>query len=216
MTFRIGFVTGAMPDRWADTWRKRRRERIELVPLTEAEQEQALRGGLVDMAIVRLPVDREGLHLVPLYDELPVAVMSTEHLLTLAEEVTTADMADEQLVIPERSGWRPDAEQLAWPPMSEKDAVETVAAGTGVAIMPMSLARLHHRRDLVHRPVTDAPQSTVGLAWPDGGNSDSMEEFIGIVRGRTVNSSRTPHRDGAPGPQTPAPKAVARRGSRRR
>ncbi len=190
MTFRIGFVTGAMPDRWVDTWRQRRREPIELVPVAEEEQERLLRDGTVDMAIVRLPVERDGLHLVPLYEEKPVAVMSTEHLLTLAEELTTADLVDEQLVIPERSGWRPAAEQLAWPPMSEKDAVETVAAGTGVAIMPMSLARLHHRRDATHRVVTDLPATGVGLAWLVENDGELPQAFVGIVRGRRENSSR--------------------------
>jgi DNA-binding transcriptional LysR family regulator len=190
VTFRIGFVTGAMPDRWVDTWRQRRREPIELVPVAEEEQERLLRDGTVDMAIVRLPVERDGLHLVPLYEEKPVAVMSTEHLLTLAEELTTADLVDEQLVIPERSGWRPAAEQLAWPPMSEKDAVETVAAGTGVAIMPMSLARLHHRRDATHRVVTDLPATGVGLAWLVENDGELPQAFVGIVRGRRENSSR--------------------------
>lgn len=190
MTFRIGFVTGAMPDRWADTWRKRRREPIELVPLTEDEQEPALREGRVDMAIVRLPVDRDGLHLVPLYDEKPVAVMGTDHLLTLADEVTTEDLAEEQLVIPERSGWTPSVEQLAWPPMTAKDAVETVAAGTGVAVMPMSLARLHHRRDATYRVVTDLPDSPVGLAWLVENDGELAQAFVGIVRGRREGSSR--------------------------
>jgi DNA-binding transcriptional LysR family regulator len=190
VTFRIGFVTGSMPDRWADTWRNRRREPIELVPVAEEEQERLLRDGTVDMAIVRLPVDREGLHLVQLYDEKPVAVMSTEHLLTLADELTTGDLADEQLVIPERSGWRPDAEQLAWPPMSAKDAVETVAAGTGVAIMPMSLARLHHRRDATYRVVTDLPSAPVGLAWLVEKDGELPQAFVGIVRGRREGSSR--------------------------
>jgi DNA-binding transcriptional LysR family regulator len=190
VAFRIGFVTGAMPDRWVETWRKRRREPIELVPVTEAEQERVLRAGEVDMAIVRLPVDREGLHLVHLYDELPVAVMSTEHLLTLADEVSTEDLVDEQLVLPERSGWRPSVEQLPWPPMSEKDAVETVAAGTGVAIVPMSLARLHHRRDATYRVVTDLPTTGVGLAWLVENDGELPQAFVGIVRGRRDRSSR--------------------------
>jgi len=45
-----------------------------------------------------------------------------------------------------------------------------------------------------------------------------MEEFIGIVRGRTVNSSRTPRRDATPAPNTAAPakKSVARRPRARR
>ena len=190
MTFRVGFVTGAMPDRWADAWRKRRREPIELVPVAEDEQERVLRDGTLDMAIVRLPVDREGLHLVPLYDELPVAVMSTEHLLTLADEVTTDDLAEEQLVLPERSGWRPRVEQLPWPPMSERDAVETVAAGTGVAVMPMSLARLHRRRDATYRVVTDLPPTSVGLAWLVERDGELPQAFVGVVRGRSERSSR--------------------------
>lgn len=190
MTFRLGFVTGSTPDKWARTWRDRSRERLELVPLTEAEQEPALRAGEVDMAVVRLPVDREGLHLIPLYDEVPVVVLARDHYLSLAEQVTLSELAEEQLVLPHRSGWTPEAEQLAWPPMSEKDAVETVAAGTGVAILPLSVARLHHRKDVVHRPVTDLDPTSVGLAWRIDHDDDRTQAFVGIVRGRTANSSR--------------------------
>ena len=111
--FRVGFVTGATPDKWARTWRERyARDDFELVPLEESQQEDRIRAGTLDMALVRLPVDRDGLHLIQLYEELPVAVMGAEHLLTLADELTTADLADEQLVIPERSGWTPNVEQL--------------------------------------------------------------------------------------------------------
>ncbi|GAA1141973.1 LysR family substrate-binding domain-containing protein [Nocardioides aquiterrae] len=189
--FRVGFVTGATPDKWARAWRDRySRDPLELVPLDEEEQEDRVRAGTLDMALVRLPVDREGLHLIPLYEELPVAVMGTEHVLTLADEVTTSDLVDEQLVIPERSGWTPTADQLAWPPMSVKDAVEVVASGTGVAVVPMSIARLHHRRDVTHRVVTDLPTTTVGLAWLVENDDPWVQRFIGIVRGRTERSSR--------------------------
>jgi len=192
-TLRLGFVTGATPDKWARAWRERRRDRLELVPLGEAEQETALRSGEVDMCLVRLPVDRDGLHLIPLYDERQVAVMGHEHVLTLLDELTLADLAEEQLVIPHRSGWTPQVEQLAWPPMSEKDAVETVAAGTGVALMPMSVARLHHRKDAAYRVVTDLEPTRVGLAWlveRPGDDEELVQAFVGVVRGRTANSSR--------------------------
>jgi len=189
--FRVGFVTGATPDKWARTWRERfSRNPLELVPLTEDEQEERVREGTLDMTLVRLPIDRDGLHCIPLYEELPVAVMGTEHLLTLADEVTTADLADEQLVLPERSGWTPTADQLAWPPMSAKDAIEVVASGTGVAILPMSIARLHHRKDVVHRVVTDLPTTTIGLAWLIDNEDPWVQRFIGIVRGRSERSSR--------------------------
>jgi DNA-binding transcriptional LysR family regulator len=71
---RVGFVIGATPDKWARAWRERRPERLVLVPLAEDEQEGAVRRGDVDMALVRLPVDTEGLHCVRLYDERQVAV----------------------------------------------------------------------------------------------------------------------------------------------
>ena len=113
-TLRIGFVTGATPDKWARHWRDRRREPLELVPVTEADQLDGVRDGSLDMALVRLPVDRDGLHCVRLYDELQVAVASREHLLAAAdEEVTTADMDRRAAVRPHASGWTPSAEQPA-------------------------------------------------------------------------------------------------------
>lgn len=189
--FDVGFVTGATPDKWARIWRERyARDPLELVPVTEDEQEAGIRSGTLDMALVRLPIDRDGLHCIPLYEELPVAVMGVEHLLTLTEDVTLSDLADEQLVLPHRSGWVPDAQQLAWPPMSVADAVEVVASGTGVAIVPMSIARLHHRKDVTYRVVTDLEPTTVGLAWRIDNEDPWVQRFIGIVRGRTERSSR--------------------------
>ena len=188
---RVGFVTGSTPDKWARHWRDRRRERLELVPLLEAEQVDGVRGGTLDMAIVRLPVDRDGLHCVRLYDELQVAVASRDHVLAAAdEEVTTADLVDEQLVRPHASGWAPDADQLDWPPMDEREAIETVAAGTGIVIVPMAVARLHQRKDVVTRVVTDLEPTTIALVWRIERDDDVTQAFVGVTKGRTANTSR--------------------------
>ncbi|KRE92653.1 LysR family transcriptional regulator [Nocardioides sp. Soil774] len=188
---RVGFVTGSTPDKWARHWRDRRRESLHLVPTTEAEQTDGVRDGSLDMAIVRLPVDQDGLHCVRLYDELQVAVASREHLLAAAdEEVTTADLVDEQLVRPHPSGWTPTADQLAWPPMTEHEAIETVAAGTGVVILPMSVARLHQRKDVVVRVVTDLEPTTIALVWRVERDDDVTQAFVGVTKGRTANTSR--------------------------
>jgi DNA-binding transcriptional LysR family regulator len=66
-----------------------------------------------------------------------------------------------------------------------------VAAGVGIVVVPMSLARLHHRKDAEHRTLTDGPSSTVALVWPADDPSALVDAFIGIVRGRTANSSRS-------------------------
>jgi DNA-binding transcriptional LysR family regulator len=191
--FRIGFVTGATPDKWARTGRERRRDTLELVPVEEAEQEVGVRDGNLSMVLARLPVDRTGLHCIPLYEERVVVVAGVEHVVAATdpgEEVHLADLDDEQLVLPPRSGWAPAAEQLAWPAMSERDAVATVAAGTGVVLLPHSVARLHHRKDVVHRFVADLPGTTIGLVWRVEDEDERVQVFIGIVRGRTARSSR--------------------------
>ena len=188
---RVGFVTGATPDKWARSWRDQRREPLELVPVTESEQLDGVLDGSLDMALVRLPVETDGLHCVRLYDELPVVVASRDHFLAAADaEVTTADLADEQLVRPHVSGWRPDAAQLDWPPMSERDAVETVAAGTGVVVLPMSVARLHQRKDVVTRVVTDLDPTTIALVWRIERDDEVTQTFVGVTKGRTARSSR--------------------------
>jgi DNA-binding transcriptional LysR family regulator len=189
-SFRVGFVTGATPDKWARTWRQRRRDPLELVPVGQAYQERGIRDSSLDMALVRLPVEREGLHLIPLYDERPVVVVGHDHVVTVADEVTTADLAGEQLVVPHESGWTPTAEQLDFPPMSVREAIEVVASGTGVLVVPMSVARLHHRKDVTYRPVIDLPTTKVGLAWLIDNDDPRSQAFIGIVRGRTERSSR--------------------------
>jgi len=187
---RVAFVAGTTPDKWARAWREQRRGPLELVPVTEDEQEDVVRRGEVDMALVRLPVDTDGLHCVRLYDELPVAVGGREHLISAAPEVTLDDLVDEQLVRPHASGWRPTADQLGWPAMTEQEAIETVAAGTGVVIVPMSVARLHQRKDVVQRVVTDLETTTVALVWRRDRDDDTTQAFVGVARGRTGRSSR--------------------------
>lgn len=189
--FRVGFVTGATPDKWARTWRERRRDPLDLVPVDQPEQESGLRDGSLDMCLVRLPIDRDGLHCIPLYDEVPVVVVPRDHVVTVVDEVSLSDLSDEQLVLPHESGWTPSVTQLDFPPMSVPDAVEVVAAGSGVLILPMSVARLHHRKDVTHRPVTDLPTTKVGLAWRVDNDDERAQAFIGIVRGRTERSSRS-------------------------
>jgi DNA-binding transcriptional LysR family regulator len=74
--------------------------------------------------------------------------------------------------------------------MTVREAVDVVASGSGVVVLPQSLARLHHRKDVVHRPVLGVPATTIGLAWLVENDDPRVQTFIGIVRGRTERSSR--------------------------
>jgi DNA-binding transcriptional LysR family regulator len=192
--FRLAYAPGVTPGKWARVWAERVREvPLRLIQMPAAEAVPLLRDGGVDAAFVRLPVDREALHVIPLYVETTVVVVPKDHAVAAVEEVELADLADEDVFEPldEVLAWVDRPGQPAFTrPESTADAIELVASGAGVLLLPQSLARLHHRKDLTYRTVTDAPQSQIGLAWLEAETTDLMEELIGIVRGRTPNSSR--------------------------
>ncbi|WP_327421231.1 LysR family substrate-binding domain-containing protein [Streptomyces sp. NBC_01527] len=193
-SFRLAYVPGVTPTKWVRIWNERLPEiPLTLVAVTAAEASDVLRGGGADAGFVRLPIDRTDLSAIPLYTETTVVVIPKDHIAAAVDEVSAEDLADEIVLHPlddtldwERPPGRPANER----PATTADAVELVAAGVGLLVVPQSLARLHHRKDLTYRPVTGAPESRVALSWPEDATTDMVEDFIGIVRGRTVNSSR--------------------------
>ena len=52
-----------------------------------AAQREELRGDELDAALVRLPIDSAGLHVIPLYQEIAVVVCSTESHLSAVDEL---------------------------------------------------------------------------------------------------------------------------------
>lgn len=209
---RIAFVPGVTPDKWARIWRERRTGApLELSLVDEADQRRVLDEEEADMCLARLPLDQEGLHLVRLYDEQPVVVVPRDHPVSVYDEIDLTDLVDEHLVVGDPPGWAElrSLAPLHLPGMSLAEAFEVIASGTGVGIVPTSVARLHHRKDLVSRSVTGVPWTTVGLAWPRTLDDDRTEDFIGIVRGRRAGSSRGRGRLESPGKPT-ASKTAAR------
>ena len=207
-SFRLAYVPGVTPAKWVRIWQERLPDiPLELLQVTASEASDVLREGRADAGLVRLPVDRTVFSAIPLYTETTVVVVPRDHVVTAAEEITLEDLADEVVVHPldDVMGWeQPPGEPAFERPATTADAIELVAANIGVLVVPQSLARLHHRRDLTYRPVADAPESAVALAWPEDATTDLVEDFIGIVRGRTVNSSR--------GRTQPKPEPEAKKG----
>lgn len=193
--FVLGAIPGATPGKWIDVWKERMpRTALELVPLSVADQRRALLEGDVDAAIVRLPLERTDLHVIGLYDEIPVVVTTVDSHLTAAEELEPADLAGEVVIVPADDVLGLEVPGSVSPafaaPADTAEAITTVAAGVGIVVVPMSLARLHHRKDVDYRPLRGAPVSSVALAWVAEHTTPEIEAFVGIVRGRTANSSR--------------------------
>lgn len=202
----LGYVPGGTPAKWARNWAERHPEvPLHLRPVAAADAAAAVRDGSLDVALLRLPADTSGLAVIRLYEETTVVVVPTEHVFSAADEISAADLHAEPVL-------QPLDDVVAWAdapgaPVEHRaetteDAIELVAAGVGALVVPQSLARLHHRKDLTYRPITDAPSCPVALALPAGPQSELLEEFIGIVRGRKPSSSR--------GQTQPAPKRTAR------
>lgn len=189
--FTIAFAPGVTLTRWTRAWGQRQRSiPLAFIPTDAATQVTVLREALADVSFVRLPVDRAGLSVIPLYEEQPVVVLPREHDLARAETITLAELENADRVSVS---------------LSDQDAVELVAAGGGIVILPQSIARMHDRKDVVAVPVADALTTTIAIAWLESNTTVQVEEFVGIVRGRTAASSRL-----VPTPKTEKPKKVVK------
>ena len=195
-TFRLGTVPGTTPGTWISKWRERMPQvPLELVHLTVAEQRVALIDGLVDAALIRLPIDRDDLNLITLYDEVPVVVVSIDSALTAVDELDASDLAGDVVIVPADDVFGPldlagTVEPSFAAPADTAQAIEIVASGVGIVVVPMSLARANQRRDVTSRPLRGGPTSAIALAWSADSDNPDVDTFMGIVRGRTANSSR--------------------------
>lgn len=164
------------------------------------------------MSIVRpdrepASTDGEKYHSIRLYEELPVVILPVDHVLTVLDEVSVEELAEEFLLQPASDipayeevsrAWRESAGRIVPEGLTDKETIELVAAGVGLYIVPMSIARFYHRKDLTYRPVAGLDTYPVHLVWPRAPKGEPrseelealLQDFIGIVRGRTATSDR--------------------------
>lgn len=164
------------------------------------------------MSIVRpdrepASTDGEKYHSIRLYEELPVVILPVDHVLTVLDEVPVEELAEEFLLQPASDipayeevsrAWRESAGRIVPEGLTDKETIELVAAGVGLYIVPMSIARFYHRKDLTYRPVAGLDTYPVHLVWPRAPKGEPrseelealLQDFIGIVRGRTATSDR--------------------------
>lgn len=164
------------------------------------------------MSIVRpdrepASADGEKYHSIRLYEELPVVILPVDHVLTVLDEVPVEELAEEFLLQPASDipayeevsrASRESAGRIVPEGLTDKETIELVAAGVGLYIVPMSIARFYHRKDLTYRPVAGLDTYPVHLVWPRAPKGEPrseelealLQDFIGIVRGRTATSER--------------------------
>ncbi|WP_368497590.1 LysR family transcriptional regulator substrate-binding protein [Herbiconiux sp. A18JL235] len=210
-SLRVVFAPGVTPAKWFRIWE----QRLPDVPLDVAPIDSlpdatslavgALRDDTADVALIRLPLPEaeraEGaaarLHAIPLYTEQPVVVVPKDHEIALVESISLAEIAE--LGRLDEAEGRPGVSYLevAAGAPGGTDAMELVSAGVGFVIAPKPVARLYSRRDVVARELvgegSEAHERRVVLVWRadlDPDRAALVDEFMGIVRGRTANSTR--------------------------
>ncbi len=187
VTLTIGFmpgitltsVIGSMRSRYPDLATR-------LLRTSWDDQVQVLHDGRADISIVRLPIDRTGLEVHPLFDEPRVAMVPADHPLAHRDRIVMAELADDHLLqdpgaVPE---WRAVAtemrggERRSVPPIgSVEEKLELVAQGQGIAVIPASTAAFYTRHGVVSLTVDDLGPNHVAVAWPTGRRTRLVHDF---------------------------------------
>lgn len=189
----LGAIPGATPDKWAARWRQRfPQHALDIQYYDAAGQLERICAGIVDIGYVRWTetpeeFDPGTFHRVLLYREDPVVCAAAEHWIAGAEDsVDVAELSEETFWEPAQL--LPDA---AEPGAGERMALEVAASGAGLAVLPQSVARMLSRKDVVVRTLTGADQYETSLAWLRERDSEVIQEFVGIARGRKAESARS-------------------------
>ena len=174
----IAFVPGVSPAKWARVWRERFPSvELRLRPIGADDVDDTL-AGEADMVFARMPVSEQH-NAIPLWTETAVVAMPKDSPLA---ELAEVDLADAEVHVID-----------AGPVPADIDgSLDLVEANVGVVVLPQSLFRAASRKDLVGRPLMNAEGTRIALVWRDEDVTETTEEFIGVVRGRTANSSRQP------------------------
>lgn len=188
---KVVFSTGVQPDKWFGRFD----ERVPGWKIASAGTDDPLayiRSHQADVALVRLPAagyERPAdMHEVALYEEQVGVAAPKEHPVKLMDAIDYQELTDEKLMyITPSTGWD-DVVAL-------REALQVVAANVGIAVAPRPLLRALNQRGVVHRDLfgidaTTCPRTRVALMWLTESDSDVIQDFVGICKGRTAGSSR--------------------------
>ncbi|MFI9150616.1 LysR family transcriptional regulator [Streptomyces sp. NPDC053367] len=147
------------------------------------EQSQALRDGLADVGLVLSPFDERGLDSEPLLTEPVLVALAAVDPLAARTRLCLDDLAGRKLPggspanhgraveHPRRSGEPKPASNLS-------EIFSLVETGGIVFFAPVSVARRYPRPGIAYRPVSDLPDSTLAVAWPQDTRSPAVAAFV--------------------------------------
>ncbi len=165
---------------------------IKLREMTGDAQEDALARGLLDLGVVRLPVDESNLLIAPLYDESLIVALPPGHHLSQRKSLALIDLKDELFLkasrrssalfesieaVCRKAGFEANVMNVS---SNLNTAIGLVGVGMGIALVPES-TRKSGPRSLAYRPLKDAPRSTVAAVWRRGDDSPVIKLFVDLA-----------------------------------
>jgi DNA-binding transcriptional LysR family regulator len=164
------------------------------------EQPQALREGRADVGLVLCPFDDHGLDTEPLLTEPVLVALAAADPLAARTQLCLADLAGRRLPggspashgrptgsgragpapgrQPDLPGERTSRSGAVRPASNLAEIFSLVETGSVVFFAPASVARRYPRSGLAYRPVSDLPDATLALAWPQDARSPAVAAFV--------------------------------------
>ena len=73
-----------------------------------------------------------------------------------------------------------------------REALQVVAANVGIAIAPLPLLKILSKKQVVPLALkgSEVPVTEIALVWRKAEDSEAIQDFVGIAKGRTARSSR--------------------------
>ena len=143
---------------------------------------QWLRDGTLDVVLLAIDVELGQLETLALFDDAFVVALPKGHSLAAMDELTAADLANEEVLLLEEGHCLADqAGEICREPSTSArigdfratslaTLVQMVASGIGITLLPeMAVADLSRAAELEIRPfAAPAPSRSIGLAWRPG------------------------------------------------
>ena len=180
----LGRHTTPLLRRWRDT-----HPEVPLELLRIDDRSAGLAQGRVDAAVVRDPITIAGVRCEHLLTEARLAAVPAGSALAARDSLTLAELAAHPVALNTVSGtttlelWP----EHARPPSSvtvanTDDWLAAIAAGRAIGVTTVATSTMHTHPAVSFRPLTDAPEVDVYLAWRQPPSHPAVADLLDLVR----------------------------------
>jgi DNA-binding transcriptional LysR family regulator len=166
---------------------------VTLVEFDFAAPVAGLDTGETDVALLRPPIDCEGLELLTLRTEARVLCVPSTHWFADRASVSVAEILPEPIIAAPTPGvWRDywiladhrdgDEADVALEASTCDSELQAVAAGRGIIVTSATYERYYRRPGVVFVPIEDLAPCEIALAWPSASPHPALRPFVAAAR----------------------------------